>query len=336
MKLLKYVSALFAVLLFVAVWAPQAALAQDDDDDALDELTDDADDTMNSDDGTMDSDDGTMDSDDGTMDSDPAETADDSMAMMKGSSTGKAMKRRLVLPKGQVYLQGFVEINLSNNGGFFKPISIQPDIWYGYTNELTFGLVHSTRALSGFLVGPVPGGGVCLGSTKANMNDSFIPCSRGLYSTTGLLARYHVLDSPVILALDGGLIFTDLSPFVMSLKLGVSGEWSDDKLHVLFGANLGLGLTKRDEGNKEILNLPIGVMYDVMPKLTAGIQTGFRIPFSEASKNYSIPLGFGGRYVVSPKLTIDASFTFPLLLGGDAVRGKLNARVLTLGAAYVL
>ncbi len=323
MKLLKHVSAIFAVLLFVSVWAPQVALAQDDDDDdALDEFTDDADDN-------------TIDSVDDTG-SDATEIADDSMAMMESSSAGRAMERRLVLPKGQVYLQGFMEINLSINGGFFRPIWLQPDVWYGYSDKLTVGLVHSPRALNGFLSSRFPSGGLCLGSTTVASKKDLLPCPKGTYSGTGLLARYHVLDSPVILALDGGLIFTDLSPFVASLKLGVSGEWNKEKIHVLFGMNLGLGLNKRDEDNKEILNLPMGVMYDVMPKLTAGVQTGFRIPFSNTSNTYSIPLGFGGRYVVSPKLTVDVSFSFPVLLGLGGEAGQLNARVLSLGAAYVL
>ena len=60
------------------------------------------------------------------------------------------MQRDEALGQGRLLLSGFVEIGL-NNGAAFKPISITPDIWYGVTDEITAGLVHSGTGLSGFL-----------------------------------------------------------------------------------------------------------------------------------------------------------------------------------------
>ena len=195
--------------------------------------------------------------------------------------------------------------------------------------SVRIGLVHSPRALGGFLVGGFPGGGLCLGSK----DDA---CARARYSTVGLLGRYHLLDDPVILAADGGFVINDFDPFALSLKLGATGEWQySDKIAVLFAANLNFGLSERDAGNKEFFNLPVSVMYQVMPKLAAGVQTGFRTPLQDAGDLYSIPFGFGARYIVSPKIIIDGSFTLPLLITGVPDSSGVAARALTIGGGYI-
>src|SRR3954470_25033757 len=59
---------------------------------------------------------------------------------------------QLTLPKGRVLLDAFVEINLSTDQAF-KPVSLSPDIWYGATDDVTVGLVHSGVGRSGFIGG---------------------------------------------------------------------------------------------------------------------------------------------------------------------------------------
>ena len=304
-----------AIVALVASWAivywPGLAAAQDGGDDG----------------GT----DEVLPADDGSVDETPAEEAPAEEAPMEEPMAGDAMGEaamsspRLVLPKDQIFVQAFLEINLSK-GQAFKPLALQPDVWYGVTDDITVGLVHSPRALSGFVAPAAPGGGLCLGSSENCGNR---------YSGVGLLGRYHLLDDPVILAADGGLVFGDFDPFSLAIKLGVVGEKKFDKISVLFGASLSLGLTNRDNGNKEVLSLPVGAMYEVMPKLSAGVQTGIRLPFSNAGDLYSIPLALAGRYIVTPKIIVDASFSLPLLITGIPDSSGVAARVLTLGGAYV-
>lgn len=270
-------------------------------------------------------------------------SAETSMDGMGDSPTMGASGTRLTLPKGQIYAQGFLEINLSKDG-VFKPVSIRPDVWYGVNDDLTVGLGHSTRALSGFLVDVVPGGGLCLGATTIDEPDDTISCARGRYNTIGALARYHLLDSPVILAVDGGLVINDFDPFALALKLGVVGEWmQSEKLAVLFGLNLNIAVAGREDNNpfsKEFLNIPVSVMYQINAKLSAGAQTGFRTPFSDAGDAFSIPLSLGARYMLKPNIILDGSFGFPYLVtgvkdaNGDNSSG-VAARVLNLGAGYV-
>ncbi len=311
----------------LALLIPSAAMAQDDDDslDGMEEAAPEEELSVEE----------PIDDGGGEGEGDPAAEA------MPAPAAG-AGGHRLVLPKDQIFVQAFLEINLSKESAF-KPISIQPDGWFGVNNDLTVGLVHSPRAVTGFIAPEGPGTGICLGSTGTDGN-----CASN-YSNMGLLARYHLLDSPVILAADGGLLFRDFDPFTLSLKLGVVGEWQQsEKLAVQFGLNLAFGITERSQDvagesvtiNGDFINLPVAVMYQVMPKLAVGVQTGFRSRLQDLGDRYTVPLSLGARYLVSPKIIVDASFSLPLLITGqeDADGGNASgiaARILSIGGGYV-
>src|SRR4051794_21644683 len=64
---------------------------------------------------------------------------------------------QLTLPKGRLLLDAYIAANLSS-GAVFKPFSISPDLWYGATDDVTVGLVHSGLGSTGFI-----GGGFGLG-----------------------------------------------------------------------------------------------------------------------------------------------------------------------------
>jgi hypothetical protein len=59
---------------------------------------------------------------------------------------------QLTMPKGKLLVDAFVELNLSKDNAF-KPVSISPDVWYGVTNDLTLGLVHSSIGATGVIGG---------------------------------------------------------------------------------------------------------------------------------------------------------------------------------------
>src|SRR5882757_2600288 len=64
-----------------------------------------------------------------------------------------------VVPKGKLVLDAQLELNLSS-GNAFKPVSLAPDLWYGVTDDITLGLVHSGLGETGF-IGAV-GDSLCL------------------------------------------------------------------------------------------------------------------------------------------------------------------------------
>lgn len=242
-------------------------------------------------------------------------------------------ERQMTLPAGQAFLQAFVEMNLSADAAF-KPVSIAPDIWYGVSDVLTVGLVHSGRGATGFFGGV--GNGLCITGEDSG-------CAK-VYDNVGLEGRYHFhrSDSMTISAA-GGLFANSFDPFLLSLKAGVIGRWQSGPLAVEFAPALFAGLTERSpepgtvmvSSNKEILSVPVGLMYAIAPTLALGVQTGIVTPLEDAGDLFLIPLSAGVQYIASDKLVVDLVFSLPALAGGPDGTGA-DFRTLTLGVGYAL
>jgi hypothetical protein len=237
-----------------------------------------------------------------------------------------------VLPKGKLLLDAQLEMSLSS-GAAFKPVSLAPDLWYGVTDDLSLGLVHSSLGETGFIGAPSLGGdSLCLtGSSNGCAN---------LYNKVGIDGRYR-LKKP--LALDVGLYINSISdPFLLDLKIGVDGRWTWDKVSLELQPSLFIGLTQRTgtaatmttpavAGNTEILFIPATLAYRVAPKADIALQAGLALPFSNTSDSWTIPLAIAGRYALSPKFGLGLAFAFPALIGGTSTA---KIRSLTLGGTY--
>ena len=237
---------------------------------------------------------------------------------------------RLTLPRGRVLLDAFAEINLST-GLAFKPISISPDVWYGATDDLTVGLVHSSVGATGFIGGV--GDALCL-SGKANKCDS-------LYPGAGIDVRYQMKPNKVAWALDGGLYINDFDPLQLAVKLGVLGRWASGKLAVELAPNVFIGVTNREPAatnpgllNQEVLYIPATGLYTVAPKIAVALQLGFVLPIEDIGNTYAIPLSIGAHYDVNESATVNLAFSLPLLVTGLPGGSGFDARSLTLGGTY--
>jgi hypothetical protein len=237
---------------------------------------------------------------------------------------------QLTLPKGRLVLDAFIEIGLSD-GSEFEPISVSPDVWYGVSDDLTVGLVHSGRGASGF-IGSV-GDSLCLSGEGGGCGD--------IYSNVGLNARYKLKTGPLSYAVDGGLYANSIDPLALAVKLGVVGRWQKAKLAVEFQPNVFIGVTERDGvvtggvavgGNKEILSIPVTAYYAVGPKVALSLQTGVVMPFEEIADTFTVPLSLGGHYSLNESMNLTLAFTFPAIIAGT--EGGIDARSLTLGATY--
>src|SRR5262249_3369390 len=114
---------------------------------------------------------------------------------------------QVTLPKGRFVLDVFLEISLASDA-VFKPFSISPDLWYGVTDEITVGLIHSAIGELGFI------GGV---GTSLCLTGSDNGCPK-VYNNIGAQVRYKLMEGEYAIALDGGLFFDSFSPEVF-LKL---------------------------------------------------------------------------------------------------------------------
>jgi hypothetical protein len=250
--------------------------------------------------------------------------ADPGTAPHAATTSSAAGTDQLTLPKGRLLLNAFFEANLGD-GKVFNPISISPDIWYGATDKLTIGLVHSGVGGNGF-IGSV-GDSLCLSSKADGCAD--------VYHNVGLDVRYGLkAAAPLSYAVDAGLYASALDPdIVLAVKLGFSGRWRKDKLAVEFQPNVFIGVTQRDSNNEEFLNVPVTALYSINPKLALALQAGVIIPFKDTGDTFAVPVSIGAQYFVNESLGFNLAFSLPRLVAGTAP-DTFDARTLTVGATY--
>jgi hypothetical protein len=235
------------------------------------------------------------------------------------ADAGMEGKPPMILPQGKLAVHVMLGVDLSTDL-VAKPIAIAPDVWYGVMPKLEVGLVHSNMGLSGFWFQGL-GGGVCVTGEENG-------CAKLYNGPIGLLAHYLLVEGGVDLAADAGVVIGSLDPSTLSLKLGVQGRWMSGKMAVYFSPNIEVGITKRDAGNKEGINIPVMLGYMLNDKLHAGVQTGIAGPLDGFGDAYIVPVGVGAHYMLSDAMGVTGSFNFWNLAGKN---GGADFRDLTLG-----
>jgi hypothetical protein len=240
-------------------------------------------------------------------------------------STETASSDGFTLPKGKLALNVNLGVNLSSDA-VGKPVSLSPDLWYGVSDDLTIGLVHSGEGLNGFL-GTSTGGSLCLAGEKNGCAD--------VYHNVAVDVRYR-LKSP--LTLDAALYVNSFDPFTVGAKLGVDARWVWSKLSLEVRPSVTIGFNERDTapGNHEALYVPATIAYAVAPKVGVGLQSGLAIyDLEHAGDTWAIPLSIAARFAATPKLGVGLAFSFMQLAAADAIGGGgADLRTLTLGGTY--
>jgi len=233
---------------------------------------------------------------------------------------------QLTLPKGRLLLDAYITASLSSDA-VFKPFSISPDLWYGATDDVTVGLVHSALGTFGFIGGTgLSGQSLCLSGSGGGCAD--------VYTNVGVDARYKLKVGSLAAAAGGGLYITHFSdPFGLAIKLGGAVRWHSGKLAVEVDPNVFFGLTNRNT-NGDLLDLPGTVFYAITPMVSLAVQTGFLIPFQNTGDLYAIPLSIGAHYHVNESLNVSLAFNLPRLIGGSLGGNGFDVRSLTLGGTY--
>ena len=254
----------------------------------------------------------------------------DAAAAAAGGEGGE----QLTLQKGRLVVNGYVAIGLSN-GSTFKPISISPDLWYGVTDDITAGVVHSTVGTSGFMGGA--GIGAALGGPSLCLTGSSSGCP-DIYNNVDIEGRYRLKMGNIAFAVDGGVLFQHVTnPLELGIKLGAVGRWRQGQLAVESSPNLFVAITDRSVNgvtvNHDVLNLPGTLLYTLNPTITLAAQTGLSLPLEDAGNAYAVPLSIGAFYKVNEELDVTAAFSLPRLIASGSPSG-IDARTLTLGGTY--
>jgi len=250
----------------------------------------------------------------------PAPEAAPAPAVAGGYALGS-----LTLPSGTFQATVPVVLNLSKEA-VLKPVWIPLDLSYGVNDQLTVFLNHSTpngavAAMSG----------VCLGGKDRG-------CSK-FYNNVNLGAQYSLSKSGNIeLSGIGALQFRSLDPMYLAIDLGVGFKYVSAPLSIKVSPQIGIGATKRSEGNKEEINVPAEIAFQASPELAVFVDTGISGPTKDFGKLYMVPVGIGAAFAATPALNVGAELLLPMVVRGsfykDAGIGAADWRILGLFASY--
>jgi hypothetical protein len=235
----------------------------------------------------------------------PATEAAPAAAPVSAGATvmsGPYFQRPLTNPAGTVTINGAVDLNLSKDA-VLKPVWVTPNIYYGVTDQLTLGLAHG--AWEDIFHG---GGGLCLGGDSRGCGKVYNNVSLdGLYS----LVRQANFE----LAAHAGFDFRDIDQKHLGLHVGAALKFTSGPLAIVADPSLGIGLNKRDMGNKESLTVPLRIGFQASPTVAAFLDTGIGGPTSDFGDSYVIPAGVGALVAVAPIADLGAKFEFGNLAG---------------------
>lgn len=233
----------------------------------------------------------------------------------------------VTLKKGKINIQANIEVNLSKEQ-VGKPISIAPDISYGATDDLTLTLAHSNAALNGFRGGT--GFGVCVTGEENG-------CGKP-YTAVGLEALYSLVKGPMALGVNVGALGLSRGDMLnhFDAKVGFKGKYTAGKVSVAFAPSAWIGLNKRDEGNADLLWIPVGVGVKATPELVVGAATGLKTPFKEMADNWTVPIGVSANYAINPQVGVGGSFVFGTILGAEGKNPGIDSRALHLWLNYAM
>lgn len=227
--------------------------------------------------------------------------------------------RPLVLAYHEVEAQLVIEANLAPSGGFAKPLSVAPDVWFGLTPQLTIGLVHSDPSLDRIQ----PGASLCV------RTDDFL-CS-AFYRGSALDGRYEVFaDGAWAIAPRVRLLVRDLDPIKPAVTLGGTVRWHRGRYAITSDPYLQLGLANTARGNRAQLWIPIVVAVQPTCRWLVELHTGWNSDVAIARDGWHIPVGFAVRAAATPHLDLGAAFGFTTLLGPQN-NPKQRVAFLTIG-----
>ncbi len=136
----------------------------------------------------------------------------------------------------------------------------------------------------------------------------------------------------------GALEVRAISPDLLAaIDIGVGFKYVSAPVSVKAAPMIGIGLTKRSNGNKEDISVPVQVAFQATPPLAIFLDTGIFGPTDHFGDNYFVPAGIGASFLVQHGLDVGAELMLPVLLAPSAIPSDfkgVNQRTLMIFAAY--
>lgn len=214
------------------------------------------------------------------------------------------VSRPVVLPHNGIAAELTIEANLAHNF-WASPLSLAPDLWWGATDRLTLGLVHSSASLERF----APGGSVCVRTDDVLYCDSF-------YRGSGFDARFLAYNGGGIgIAPRVRLLARDIDPFKPALTVGALAKWTRGRYAITVDPYVQLGLANQELGNRSQLFLPIEFAVQPTCRWQLALSTGWNSAFTGLSDGWHVPVAVGARARATMQLDVAVTVGFPTLLG---------------------
>jgi hypothetical protein len=214
----------------------------------------------------------------------------------------------MVTPKGKIMINAAIGVNLSDSdktgGDIADPLNISPDVVYGVMPKLDVGLYHSNYGLTGFYFEGIQESGLCVSGDV---------CGEVYNGSTGILAKYELVNGKLSAAGNGGVVLTSITDdfdMGIDLKLGANVRYMlNEKMVILANPNVHVNLVSDDlASDKHQLYIPLALMYAVNEKLHAGVQTGvLALDVAKVGDTYFLPLSLGAKMKIDDKLSVGAA-----------------------------
>ena len=222
--------------------------------------------------------------------------------------------RPLVLPTKMLAIHGVVRVNLTADS-VASPVWIAPSAFYGLLPKLQVGVVHDP--------------GICLFGDRDFLGTTIDECEGGLYDDFAIDGLYLLIDKPekhASLAGHATLGALSFDPALVYVRAGALARYTfASRFALIADWALRLGLSNRDEGNKEAFDLPIQLAVQATNKLVLFAEAGLLAPLSELTDAYYASIGVAGLYAISDELDVGARFEFPRIAGGRATGANASA-----------
>ncbi len=240
--------------------------------------------------------------------------------------------RPLTLPAGTIQIDVTASANLTQ-GAELEPVSIAPDVFYGVTDDLTVGIVHSSRN-GGFFSAPPYGygvsDGVCVTSDSCDAT----------WDGVGAIGLYNAYaDDTKQLALRVGAFARniDTEPLGVYGTAGVRFRYISDNYALILDPSVWIAGTDRQDPHRDMLSIPMTLQFrpGELRKVTPFVHFGiFASLDGEFNNTFTIPIALG--FNISPTKNFDVGVAFAFPNSGGNETSTFSQKLLTLLLSYRL
>lgn len=201
----------------------------------------------------------------------------------------------MVLGRHEIYARIVTEADLGPRRRA-RPLSLAPDVWFGVTDALTVGVIHSEASVDRIDAG-----------SSFCVRELATQCS-GLYRGSGVDLRWRW--TPHVAWRVRGLL-RDIDPVKPAITAGALLRWDRGRSFVASDPYLRVGLANREAGNRDALVVPIWLGRRLGDRAELAIHTGIDGDLAVWRDGWHIPLGL--RLEVAPAraigLGVEAGFS---------------------------